>query len=387
MATYPNVESTVYKTSRGKSGGLQAVDETPAVIELLDERYFVRMLRLERKRCERSHEPFALMLFEAPELFEWAPSGVVAGIARAISSCTRETDVFGWYEQGRVLGLIVSQVGSPACSNSSIISTRIGEALQDRLAPELLAGLKMRVRIFPDESDERGGGDDYIFYRDLSRSHDQQRRAKQTKRVMDIAISSLALIVLSPLLFLIALLVKCTSKGPVLFRQERVGRFGAPFTFLKFRSMYVNNDPSIHREYVAKLISGDAKVAQGNSADGITYKIVNDPRITPLGRFLRRSSLDELPQLLNVLKGDMSLVGPRPPLPYEFERYRTWHKRRVFEVQPGITGLWQVMGRSKTTFDEMVRLDLRYVRSWSLGLDFRILLETPSVVLSGEGAY
>ena len=387
MATYPVTETTTY-TPPPRSSGFRDPEQTPSVIEILDERYFVRTLRLERKRSERSHEPFALMLFEAPALFTGESSEAIARIARAISSCTRETDVFGWYEGGQVLGLIVSQIGNPACSTSGMISARIAKALQERLTPESLAQIKIRVRIFPDESDdEKGDGEEYTFYRDLSSIHDHQRRAKGAKRVIDVLLSLVGLIALAPLFLLIALLVKLTSQGPVLFRQERVGRFGVPFTFLKFRSMYINNDPSIHREYVAKLISGSGEAGQGGNSKGTTYKIVNDPRITPLGRFLRKSSLDELPQLINVLKGDMSLVGPRPPLPYEFERYRTWHKRRVFEVKPGITGLWQVMGRSRTTFDEMVRLDLRYVRSWSLGLDFRILLETPRAVLSAEGAY
>jgi len=387
MATYPVTETTAY-TPQPRSLGFRAPEQTPSVIEILDERYFVRMLRLERKRSERSHEPFALMLFEAPALFAGEGSEAIAGIARAISCCTRETDVFGWYEDGQVLALIVSQIGDPACTISGMISARVARALQERLASEALAQMKMRVRIFPDESDdERGDGEEFTFYRDLSDLHDHQRRAKGAKRAIDVVLSLVGLVTLLPLLLLIALLVKLTSRGPVLFRQQRVGRFGVPFTFLKFRSMYINNDPSIHREYVAKLISGNADVAQPGNAKAATYKIINDPRITPLGRFLRKSSLDELPQLVNVLKGDMSLVGPRPPLPYEFDRYRTWHKRRVVEVKPGITGLWQVMGRSRTTFDEMVRLDLRYVRSWSLGLDFRILLETPRAVLSAEGAY
>ncbi len=386
MATYPITETRVYGSERERSG-FSTPDRTPALVELLDERYFVRMLRLERKRCERSHEPFALILFEGSALFE-APAGIIADLARAISSCTRETDVFGWYEQGRVLGLIVSQVGNPACSNASLVAARIADTLEQRLPDELIAQLKTRVRVFPEESaDERDSGDNYTFYRDLSDGHYHKRKARGTKRLFDVLFGAAALIALSPVLLLIALLIKCTSKGPVLFRQQRVGRFGVPFTFLKFRSMYVNNDPKIHQEYVAKLISGQLQNGKEDRPSGATFKIVNDPRVTPFGRFLRKSSLDELPQLINVLTGEMSLVGPRPPLPYEFEQYRTWHKRRVFEVKPGITGLWQVMGRSKTSFDEMVRLDLRYVRSWSLGLDFRILMETPKAVLSGEGAY
>ncbi|GEM_PF-344881 len=386
MATYPITETRAYGSARERSTGFAAPDRTPAVVELLDERYFVRMLRLERKRCERSHEPFALILFEGAALFE-ASAEIIPDLARGISSCTRETDVFGWYEQGHVLGLIVSQVGTAACSNAGLVSARIAERLQERLPAELVAQLKTRVRVFPEESADERATDDYTFYRDLSDGHYHQRKARGAKRAFDVFFSSVALIALSPVLLLIALLIKCTSKGPVLFRQERVGRFGVPFTFLKFRSMYVNNDPKIHQEYVAKLISGQLSAGKEGKTNGTTFKIINDPRVTPFGRFLRKSSLDELPQLINVLKGEMSLVGPRPPLPYEFEQYRTWHKRRVFEVKPGITGLWQVMGRSKTTFDEMVRLDLSYVRSWSLGLDFRILMETPRAVLSGEGAY
>jgi lipopolysaccharide/colanic/teichoic acid biosynthesis glycosyltransferase len=134
------------------------------------------------------------------------------------------------------------------------------------------------------------------------------------------------------------------------------------------------------------LIAGQ-NLVPGECVSPEIYKIVSDPRVTQTGRLLRKSSLDELPQLINVLKGEMSLVGPRPPLPYEYERYSTWHRRRLMEVKPGITGLWQVNGRSRTTFDEMVRLDLEYVRSWSIWLDLKILLRTPAAVLSGEGAY
>jgi lipopolysaccharide/colanic/teichoic acid biosynthesis glycosyltransferase len=144
--------------------------------------------------------------------------------------------------------------------------------------------------------------------------------------------------------------------------------------------MSTDSDPRIHQEYVAKLIAGEVSGSAG------VYKLVNDPRITPLGRFLRKSSLDELPQFFNVLKSDMSLVGPRPPLPYEFERYRTWHKRRVLELKPGLTGLWQVEGRSRTTFDEMVRMDLRYATQQSFWFDLKILLQTPSAMFSGRGA-
>jgi lipopolysaccharide/colanic/teichoic acid biosynthesis glycosyltransferase len=192
----------------------------------------------------------------------------------------------------------------------------------------------------------------------------------------------LALFALSPLFLLIAIAVKLSSKGPVLFRQKRVGQFGKQFTFLKFRSMQVSNESTNHEQYVRNLITAQLEVPENG-----VFKIQNDPRVTTVGRFLRKTSLDELPQFWNVVTGEMSLVGPRPPLPYEVAVYDIWHRRRLLEAKPGITGLWQVTGRSRTCFDDMVRLDLHYSRHWSLWLDLRILLKTPSAVIAGDGAY
>ena len=189
-----------------------------------------------------------------------------------------------------------------------------------------------------------------------------------------------------PFCVLIALVVKATSKGPVLFRQQRVGHYGKQFTFLKFRSMYVDNDHSVHKQFVTQMITRELDGARSEKNQGV-YKLTSDKRITRVGRFLRRTSLDELPQFINVLRGDMSLVGPRPPIPYELAAYQTWHRRRLLEVKPGITGLWQVTGRSTVDFDEMVRLDLRYATSWTPWLDLRILLRTPLAVIKGSGAY
>jgi len=192
----------------------------------------------------------------------------------------------------------------------------------------------------------------------------------------------LLLVALSPVLAAIALAIKLTSKGPVFFRQERVGLYGKRFTFLKFRSMYANCSERNHQEYIEAFISG-----QQEEESPSVFKLTDDPRVTPIGSFLRKTSLDELPQFINVLKGDMSLVGPRPPIPYELGLYDVWHRGRLMVVKPGITGLWQVEGRSSTTFDNMVRLDLRYIRQWSLWLDIKILLKTPWVVLTCRGAY
>jgi exopolysaccharide biosynthesis polyprenyl glycosylphosphotransferase len=204
--------------------------------------------------------------------------------------------------------------------------------------------------------------------------------AALAKRLLDLAGSLALLIALAPVLLVVAALVKLTSPGPVFFRQQRVGENASPFTMLKFRTMRVNCDSAAHREYVSQFIKA------GKAADGGVYKMTHDPRITPVGRFLRKTSLDELPQFINVLRGDMSLVGPRPPLSYEVEQYKAWHCRRVLDAKPGITGLWQVTGRSRTTFDEMVRLDLRYAKSSSVWTDIKILLATPGAVVSGRGA-
>jgi lipopolysaccharide/colanic/teichoic acid biosynthesis glycosyltransferase len=151
--------------------------------------------------------------------------------------------------------------------------------------------------------------------------------------------------------------------------------------------MQVNNDPGLHREYVRKLIAGQADPAPSNGNGPGVYKIKSDPRVTRVGAFLRRTSLDELPQLINVLRGEMSLVGPRPPIKYEVDHYDIWHRSRLLEAKPGITGLWQVNGRSRVKFDDMVRLDIRYARTWSVWLDIKIILRTPQAVLIGEGAY
>jgi lipopolysaccharide/colanic/teichoic acid biosynthesis glycosyltransferase len=197
------------------------------------------------------------------------------------------------------------------------------------------------------------------------------------KRALDLAGAFGLLALTGPLLALCALAIWLESPGPVLFRQERVGERGRRFTMLKLRSMRTSSDPMLHREYVASFIRGQAQA----DAQGGMYKLVDDPRITRVGRWLRRTSLDELPQLWNVLRGEMSLVGPRPPIPYELEHYQPAHLQRL-EARPGITGLWQVSGRNRTTFEQMVALDLEYIRRRSLALDLWILFKTVPVVFA-----
>jgi exopolysaccharide biosynthesis polyprenyl glycosylphosphotransferase len=205
-----------------------------------------------------------------------------------------------------------------------------------------------------------------------------------SKRALDILGSSAALLLLSPVIAIVGVIIKLTSAGPVFLTQMRVGRSGATFGFLKFRSMYVDADSASHEQYVRALINGDAKPTASDAEGNGVFHIVNDPRVTPIGRFIRKYSLDEIPQLWNVFRGDMSLVGPRPPLPYEAAEYDEWQQRRL-EVQSGITGVWQVAGRNRVSFDEMTLQDLIYGMNTGLWVDLRLCLMTIPAALIGSG--
>jgi exopolysaccharide biosynthesis polyprenyl glycosylphosphotransferase len=209
--------------------------------------------------------------------------------------------------------------------------------------------------------------------------------ARIIKRASDIIIAALALALLAPVWLVVALLIKLDSRGPVFYKQERVGMDGRLFLFYKFRTMRTGADDAAHREYLKQYIAGQSETNLGDEEKPV-YKLRGDTRITRLGRILRRLSLDELPQLLNVLRGDMSVVGPRPPIPYEVEAYELWHRKRL-DMKPGLTGLWQVSGRNRLPFEEMVRLDLFYIENWSLLLDLKIILRTLPVMLRGDDAY
>lgn len=207
--------------------------------------------------------------------------------------------------------------------------------------------------------------------------------ARILKRTFDFATSALAILLLFPLWLLLAILIKLDSRGPIFYTQERVGMDGRLFLLYKFRTMIADADPELHREYQRAFIAGRAEANLGD-AQKPTYKLFADPRITRVGKFLRRTSLDEVPQLINVLMGDMSIVGPRPPIPYEVEAYELWHRKRL-DMKPGLTGLWQVSGRNRLPFEEMVRLDLFYIENWSLLLDLKIILRTGFVMIGREG--
>ncbi|HSY99694.1 MAG TPA: sugar transferase [Terriglobales bacterium] len=311
-------------------------------------------------------------------------------VTSVLLNSIRETDIVGWYKKGTILGIIFTEISLEfATPITEILRSKILNALQNEFGGKVALRIVVSVHLFPENRNP--GGDeppaDIKLYPDLAKGGPNKVLPQTIKRVIDIAGSAALLICFGPILAAIALAIKLTSKGPVIFRQERIGQFGARFKCLKFRTMYTNNDSRIHQEFIQKFIAGQAGTNKSEPGKTGVYKITNDPRITAVGRFLRKTSLDEFPQFWNVLRGEMSLVGPRPPVPYEFQVYDTWHRRRILEVKPGVTGLWQVSGRSRMSFDDMVRLDLRYSRCWSLGLDLRILMATPRAVLGGEGAY
>ena len=358
--------------------------------EVLNEDTFNRMIAVERKRTERTKQPFLLMLLETGQQQGAAKNaGSLESMVSALLTSIRETDVIGWYKDRTVIGVMYTGlIVNNKNSVLSMILNRVSTALGDRLTSDQFSQVSISFHFFPDDWDEESSGrpSNPALYPDLFTTSKDRRSVVMIKRAMDIAGSAVMLLLCGPVFVAIAVAVKLSSKGPVFFRQQRVGQFGQHFTFLKFRSMRTNNDHSVHKEFITKFIASQASRQSTNGNGEGVFKLTNDPRITPVGKFLRRTSLDELPQFLNVLGVEMSLFGPRPPIPHDLAAYQTWHRRRVLEVKPGITGLWQVTGRSRVNFDEMVRLDLRYATTWSPALDFTILMRTPLAVIKGEGA-
>jgi exopolysaccharide biosynthesis polyprenyl glycosylphosphotransferase len=358
--------------------------------KILTEHQFREMIGLERKRSERSHMPFLLVLVDTgASLPRNRSEKVLASILDALSLLTRDTDLVGWYEENLVLGVMFTDISNDEKSALVTMLGRVSAALQENLTLEEFSQIGISLHLYPEDWHHElfHRPSNPTLYPDLLRRDESRLLAITIKRAMDIAGSLIALTLASPLFLLIAIAIKLTSKGPVFFRQQRVGQYGRSFMFLKFRSMHVSNDTSVHKEWFNKFRNGKAQRQPTNGQQTGSFKMTNDPRITRVGRILRRTSLDELPQFVNVLRGEMSLVGPRPPIPYEVDDYLAWHRGRILEAKPGLTGLWQVNGRSRVTFDEMVRLDLQYARTWSIWLDIKILLKTPKAVISGDGAY
>jgi lipopolysaccharide/colanic/teichoic acid biosynthesis glycosyltransferase len=333
---------------------------------------FRRELEREKRRAERSRRALSLAVLRVPSADD------ARGLVDELLAIKRETDLVGWLDAA-TLAVLCVDTNAQGCEGFL------------RKVTQLTAGrgVVADAATFPEalfDSLTRGCAADDDAQAERLIAGEAESTGYAGKRIFDCLVAALLLLVVAPLLLLVALVIALDSPGPVIHRQKRLGRGGVPFTFYKFRSMWSDVDDRIHRDFVAGLIrDGDSQAAPpGSGAD--PYKLSGDARITRVGRFIRKTSIDELPQLFNVLRGDMSMVGPRPPLPYEVADYEPWHLRRILGIQPGITGLWQVEGRSRVGFNEMVRMDLRYLRQCSFGLDLRILVRTVRVVLMCDGA-
>lgn len=376
---FPRPLSSATRVSGRRVKNLNSASVASHTSRPMAEKLFRDVLVREWKRANRFEQPLALVLVEGPTkgLIPWS------SVLDVVSDQAHETDVLGWFTKGRALGLLRPRGDASSQSTVRDLKRQVRRQLSERLDPNVAALLSVAVHVSLMGSRSEASAADPMFVR-LRDGRSQSRVRAAVKRGLDVIGSFALLVALSPLLALIAVLVKLTSAGPVFFSQVRVGASGKPFEMLKFRTMRVDCDHSLHQQYVTHFITAGDGAAPADESG--LFKIVNDPRVTFVGRVLRKTSLDELPQLWNVLRGDMSLVGPRPPLAYEVEQYKRWHYRRVLEAKPGITGLWQVTGRSRTSFDDMVRLDLRYVQTQSAWTDIKILLATPRAVISGKGA-
>jgi len=345
--------------------------------EVLTRSEFLTLLRREQRRADRSRAPLSVVLYRDAGGHLNQPDGAQS-LIDTMHGLKRETDTVGRLGDDLV-ALLCPDTGADGARR---LMRKIADHAQE------CNWLALTIT-YPDElfdKLENGVAHALDFSVAPSDSAGPPEGGYSLKRALDITGALIALMLFSPILVLTAIGISLTSPGPVIYKQIRLGKGGVPFVFYKFRSMTSEVDDAIHRRFVTDLIgasgNGDAAVA----LTGSLYKLESDPRVTPIGRLIRRTSIDEFPQLFNVLKGDMSLVGPRPPLRYEAEKYQSWHLRRIIGVKPGMTGLWQVEGRSRVSFNDMVRLDLRYIRKCSLVLDLKILLKTIRTVLRCDGA-
>jgi lipopolysaccharide/colanic/teichoic acid biosynthesis glycosyltransferase len=344
----------------------------------LPRKYFLSTLQREKRRADRARTPLSIAIFE----IAGAPGTSVMVIRQLLDLLhrnKRETDTIGDLDHQRFAIIL------PDTSREGL------RIFMKRISRHVAAmPCSLAIGTYPNDL-----FDDLLrLHGEVGESHplfvdshvEPNRLGSVLKRCIDVVGAFMGLFLLAPIIALVGIGVATSSRGPVIFKQVRLGKGGRPFVFYKFRSMFCDTDDRIHREYVVGLINGlDAETIPGEPSKPWA-KLKSDYRITRFGRFIRKTSLDELPQLFNVLIGDLSLVGPRPPLPYEAEKYQSWHLRRILETKPGISGLWQVSAGYEATFDDMVRLDLEYIRNWSLGLDFEILFKTIRVVLRRSNA-
>ena len=329
---------------------------------------FHKVLKRERFRADRNNHEFSLIVFDVGVLKK--NMGAARHFIDILTSRVRISDEVGLYDERRLAVLLPDT------------SSRGARVLADNVCSEIPASasyLEYECFTYTYPSQKRFAVNSFSrssrFAEDVNIKIAVGHKTPLWKRSIDIIFALIFMLALSPLLMLVAIMIKMVSPGPVFFRQKRVGRSGKIFTLYKFRTMKVNNNVAAHHEYLKELINGDS------NREKPMVKLKNDSRIIPMGNIVRKASIDELPQLINILCGEMSLVGPRPCIPYEAEEYLHWHARR-FDIIPGLTGLWQVSGKNNTTFKEMIRLDIEYAVRRSFLLDIKILLKTPMVVLS-----
>jgi lipopolysaccharide/colanic/teichoic acid biosynthesis glycosyltransferase len=363
-----------------RSPGKESLNGIPSPEE------FSRILERERERSDRSGQGFSFVVFEYGTQNSDTDMMKIL-VDRILSRRVRAIDEVGWFKEGSIATLLGCTSPDGAWKFAKDVVNGIPEGTE---APNCRVFTYPSSWISGENGDEEGRKDnnDETLRPDDSRartqpvseqSHIENERVEKImgrpiplwKRFLDILGALVGLILFSPLFLLFAIFIKIVSPGPVFFRQERIGYLGTPFTFWKFRTMHVNNDAAGHKQYSSHFITGNVPMVKLDD--------LGDSRIIPFGKFIRTACLDEIPQLINVLKGEMSLIGPRPCIRYEAEEYLQWHARR-FDIVPGMTGLWQVSGKSSLTFKEMIRLDIRYSRKMSPGLDLKILLFTPLVI-------
>src|SRR5256885_47456 len=357
---------------------------------LLPENAFVSMLYQERRRAERAKRRFVLVLVDVRKaLSSDHKDRTLGALNHAISQSTRETDIIGWYVENEVIGLIGTELGE---ADNQLIEKKFLDKIRKMcravLGTERTASISVSFHFFPEEYNE--GDNDHsantALYPEFNKKDEQRQFALGIKRGIDVLGSLAALLLFAPVFAAISLAIKLSSKGPVFFKQERLGEYGKTFTVFKFRSMRTDCGTRIHQQYVSQFIAGKADGATPEGQKPV-FKIQKDPRITRVGQFVRKTSLDELPQFWNVLRGDMSLVGPRPPIAYEFRAYDLWHRRRVLEIKPGITGLWQGKGRSPTPVGGMVAPDRQNAREWAIWVGLRNIFQTPAPAIFGGSAH
>ncbi len=332
---------------------------------------FCRTLDRERARADRHDREFSILLLDGDAL---SNPDDADDLINVIVARIRSTDEIGWFDKPRIVLLL------PYTSSSGAI--KLADDIERLVAPRspIFTVYTYPGRPLPDDLLTSGPLGSGITEADERRPVTESTEVLETarcplpvwKRVIDVVVSAASLLMLSPIFAIVAATIAVVSPGPVLLGQKRIGYKGKPFKIWKFRTMRTDADTTVHQEHLKKLMTGDVPLTK--------LDLKGDPRIIPLGNIIRRCYLDELPQLINVLRGEMSLVGPRPCLAFELSQYRPWQRIRCDAV-PGMTGLWQVSGKNKTTFKEMIRLDIAYVRGMSLGLDIRILLRTIPTIL------